>query len=105
LTQRQLEAEELLEGPATHCMLLGGSRSGKTFLIVRQIVKRALRCQSRHAILRFRFNHLKASIIYDTLPKVMELCFPGAVRGSKLDKSDWFYKLPNGSEIWFGGLD
>jgi HlyD family secretion protein len=50
-------------------------------------VERALRQKSRHAIMLFRFNHLKASIIFDTLPKVMELCFPAAVPESKLDKS------------------
>lgn len=103
LTERQLEAEALLCSPATHCMLFGGSRSGKTFIIMREIVRRAIQCPSRHAVLRFRFNHLKASIIYDTLPKVMQICFPGAEW--KLDKSDWFAKLANGSEIWFGGLD
>lgn len=65
---------------------------------------RALKCPgSRHAILRFRFNHLKASIIADTLPKVMELCFPGV--HLEMNKTDWVAKLPNGSEIWFGGLD
>lgn len=105
LTDRQLEAESLLHSPAAHCMLWGGSRSGKTFLIVRTIVSRALDCPSRHAVLRYRFNHLKASIIYDTLPKVMEICFPGIVKESKLNKSEWFYLLPNKSEIWFGGLD
>src|SRR5215213_6676566 len=86
-------------------MLYGGSRSGKTFLIVRAIVTRALAHQSRHACLRYRFNHIKASIVYDTLPKVMALCFPGVAEHSRLDRSDWFYRLPNGSEIWFGGLD
>ena len=111
LTPRQEEAEDLLESDATHCMLFGGSRSGKTFSIMRKILERALKCKSRHAVLRYRFNHLKASIIYDTLPKVMEVCFPGALAQIKadkklgLDKSDWFYKLPNGSEVWFGGLD
>jgi hypothetical protein len=35
----------------------------------------------------------------------MELCFPGVAELSHMDKSDWFYKLPNLSEIWFGGLD
>lgn len=105
LTERQIEADALLDSIATHCMLFGGSRSGKTFLIMRRIVARALKCESRHAVLRFRFNHLKASIIYDTLPKVMQLCYPGAARGSKLNKTDWFYQLPNGAEIWFGGLD
>lgn len=105
LTERQIEADALLESDATHCMLFGGSRSGKTFLIMRKIIARALRHESRHAVLRYRFNHLKASIVYDTLPKVMKLCFPRVAAKSKLDKSDWFYKLPNASEIWFGGLD
>jgi hypothetical protein len=86
-------------------MLYGGSRSGKTFLIMRALVCRALREESRHAALRYRFNHIKASIIYDTLPKMMGLCFPGLWEQSHLDKSDWFLRLPNGSEIWFGGLD
>jgi len=46
---------------------------------------------------------VKASVVYDTFPKVMELCFPQVTY--KLDKSDWFATFPNGSEIWFGGLD
>lgn len=106
LTARQVEANRLLGGAATHVMLLGGARSGKTFLIVRGIVTRALAVAgSRHVALRYRFNHLKGSIIYDTLPKVMELCFPGVGEHCRLDKVDWRYLLPNGSEIWFGGLD
>ena len=105
LTLRQIEADELLESDATHCMLFGGSRSGKTFLIVRKIVARAMRCTSRHAIMRFRFNHVVTSVALDTLPKVMRLCFPGAVDECRLDKSLWTYHLPNGSSIWFGGLD
>jgi predicted phage terminase large subunit-like protein len=86
-------------------MLYGGSRSGKTFLIMRAMALRALAHVSRHAVLRYRFNHVKASIVYDTLPKVMALCFPGVDEHCHLDKSDWFYRFPNGSEIWFGGLD
>lgn len=105
LTERQLEAEEKLRSSATHCMLFGGSRSGKTFLIMREIVRRALRCESRHAVLRYRFNHVVNSIVFDTLPKVMRLCFPGVIEECKLDKVWWFYRFPNGSEIWFGGLD
>lgn len=104
LTAKQEEAQAVLAGSATYLMLFGGSRSGKTFLHVRNIVLRALKAPgSRHAILRFRFNHLKASIVADTFPKVMELAFPGVEW--HLDKSDWFVRLPNDSEIWFGGLD
>jgi predicted phage terminase large subunit-like protein len=104
LTPRQSAAQAVLGGSAKHVMLFGGSRSGKTFLIVRAIVLRALAAKkSRHAILRFRFNHVKSAVIHDTFPKVMELCFPDIEY--KLDKTDWFAELPNGSQIWFGGLD
>lgn len=104
LTDRQEGAQSVLAGTATHGMLFGGSRSGKTFLLVRNIVLRALKARrSRHAVLRFRFNHIKASIILDTFPKVMEICFPGVEY--TLSKTDWYVTLPNGSEVWFGGLD
>ena len=103
-TPKQELAQELLAGEATYEMLFGGSRSGKTFLLVRNVIMRALKAPgSRHVILRFRFNHVKASIISDTFPKVMKLCFPEI--SYKLDKVSWFVLLPNGSEIWFGGLD
>ena len=105
LTADQEKANRLLGSDARHIMLYGGSRSGKTFLIMRAILTRALAHQSRHACLRYRFNHIKASVVYDTLPKVMDKCFPGVAEHCHLDKSDWFYRLPNGSEIWFGGLD
>ena len=104
LTDKQLEAQKVLASQATHIMLYGGSRSGKTFLAVRSIMLRALKApKSRHAILRFRFNAVKSSIVFDTFPKVCEVCFPELA--VKLSKSDWYATLPNGSEIWFGGLD
>ena len=106
LTKAQDDAMDCLISLATHCGLGGGSRSGKTFLLVRAIILRALKEPgSRHAIFRFRFNAIKASIVYDTLPKVFELCFSGVMQHCELNKTDWFLKLPNGSEIWFGGLD
>jgi hypothetical protein len=85
-------------------MLRGGSRSGKTFLLCRAIVQRGINApQSRHAIFRFRFNHAKTSIWADTLPKVIKLCFPGL--RVRFDKTDFYVELPNGSQIWIGGLD
>jgi predicted phage terminase large subunit-like protein len=105
LTHRQEEAEYLLDSPATHCMLFGGSRSGKTFLLMRKIIARAIKCVSRHAVMRYRFNHVVASVALDTLPKVMQLCYPTLVEHCKLDRSMWVYRFPNGSEIWFSGLD
>lgn len=104
LTAKQEEANRLLAGDATHVMLFGGSRSGKTFVLVRAVCMRAIKApKSRHAIVRFRFNAVKSSVVLDTFPKVMSLCFPG-VKYS-ISKSDWFATLENGSEIWFAGLD
>lgn len=103
-TIAQISAVRLLAGAAVYILLYGGSRSGKTFIIVRSIVIRALKApESRHVILRFRFNHVKQSVWYDTLPKVMKACFPDVKY--KENKSDWFIELQNGSQIWFGGLD
>jgi len=104
LTERQLLAMETLGGPSRHILLEGGSRSGKTFVALRAIALRAIAAAgSRHAVLRYRFNHVKASVVHDTWPKMMAMCFEGL--DYKLDKTDWFCELPNGSQVWFGGLD
>lgn len=103
-TTDQVRATQLLGSEAKYVMLYGGSRSGKTFILVRSLVLRALKASdSRHVILRFAFNHVKASIWYDTFPKVMKISFPQVPYYE--NKSDWFVRFPNGSEIWFGGLD
>lgn len=104
LTAKQRQAIKLFSSAADYILLYGGSRSTKTFTILRTIMIRALASPgSRHAVLRFRFSHVKSSVIYDTFPKMMNLCFPEIPY--TLNKSDWFVKLPNGSEVWFGGLD
>jgi hypothetical protein len=104
LTVKQIEARDLLASDAQHCMLFGGSRSGKTFLLVLIVVVRALLAPgSRHAILRHRFNAVKSSVGMDTLPKVMAKCFPELPY--KLDRTLWVMRLPNDSEIWLLGLD
>ncbi len=104
LTPKQQQAQSVLAGDATHCMLFGGSRSGKTFLLTRNVVFRALKSpESRHAIFRFRYNHLKASIVLDTFPKVMRAMFPGVEY--QMHAQDGYAELGNGSQIWFAGLD
>lgn len=104
LTDKQRIAVQLLCGSAQHVMLFGGSRSGKTFLLIRMIVMRALKApESRHVVLRFRLGHIKSSIVKDTFPKVMARCFPD--ERYALNQSDLYATLRNGSEIWFGGLD
>lgn len=106
LTRDQLSATNILVSDAKYIALYGGSRSGKTFLLIRSIIVRALKAPgTNHAILRFRFNHLSASVIQKTFPDVCNLCFPGLFDHIKWNKRDWFAELPNGSRIWFGGLD
>ena len=104
LTPKQQEFQRVLTSGAKHILGEGGSRSGKTFALTRATVARAVKAPaSRHAILRLRFNHLKASVVLDTFPKVMSLAFP-TVRW-ELNKTDWYAQLWNDSQIWFGGLD
>lgn len=106
LTDRQREANKVLSGDATHTMLVGGSRSGKTALLVRNIILRAIKApESRHAILRYRFNHCMASIVLDTWPKVLQLAAPEIAPLVRIDKRDWYAQMPNGSQVWFGGID
>lgn len=93
-------------GEQRFTLLEGGARSQKTFTIIRQILVRAIRCPSRHAILRFRNNSIWPSIAMDTLPKVVRLCYPGLV--IQEHKQLGYFTIPsNGgnSEVWLGGLD
>ncbi len=103
---KQREALVLLNSHL-HTLLYGGSRSGKTYIAVRNIVLRALKLASRHLIVRLRFNHVKTSIWYDTFPKVMRECFPNIPYD--LNRTDWFVTLfPKGggeSTIWMAGSD
>ncbi|GLT02864.1 DNA-packaging protein [Sphingobium jiangsuense] len=104
LTARQKLANKLLASAARNIMLRGGSRSGKTFILCRAIIQRAINApNSRHVIFRFRFNHAKTSVWADTLPKVLKLCFP--TLRVRFDKTDFYIELPNGSQIWIAGLD
>lgn len=104
VTAKQTEALRLIGSEAPHVLLVGGSRSGKTFIAMRAIVIRAMAADgSRHAVLRLRFNHVKSAVVQDTFPKVMKLCFPSVAY--TLNKTDWIAEFQNGSQIWFAGLD
>jgi hypothetical protein len=106
LTKKQLLATDKLGSDAQHLLLYGGSRSAKTFFAVRALVARALWCpNSRHLIARFRLSHIKASVVADTMPKVIELCWPHLKGAINHKKTENHYLFPNGSEIWYAGLD
>lgn len=103
-TKIQTQAIRVLSGKHTHTMLFGGSRSGKTFILVYATFVRALKeAGTRHLIARLRFNHAKISLVHDTIPKVLKTCFPGLI--APLNKTDYYYELPNGATVWIGGLD
>ena len=103
-TAKQVEATKVLASRARHCALIGGSRSGKTFLLVRSVLIRAAKePNSNHAIFRQKFNAAKRSIFNETLPKVLRLCFPDL--GVIWNKTDFFIELPNKSKVHVGGLD
>ena len=104
LTPDQRRANKLIAGPAQHVCVYGGSRSGKTFVICRAILERARRYpRSRHLIGRLRLNHVVNSIGRDTLPKVASLHMPG--ERLDVDKTNWIFRLENGSEVYLAGLD
>jgi hypothetical protein len=102
-TDKQKEAIAVIAKNKT-ILLEGGSRSGKTFIILFVLVLRAI-CvaNSKHLISRFRFAHAKQSICYETMPKVLSLM--GISGKVTLNRSDWFYEFPNKSTIWINGLD
>jgi PBSX family phage terminase large subunit len=103
-TQKQKEATKLLSNEEIrYAMLYGGSRSGKTLIIVRSLIIRCCKIKSRHVMLRLKFNHAKTSLWLDTIPKVLSLCFP--FLKVKFIHSDYYILFPNGSELWCGGLD
>lgn len=103
-TPKQEDLFRLFGTQASHIMAYGGSRSGKTFASCYAMALRAAKYKnSRHGIFRKAFSHAKQTIIMDTMPKVLSIGFPNI--DVKLDKSDFYFKFPNGSEIWVGGLD
>ena len=103
-TADQKKALKLLGSNVPNILLYGGSRSGKTFILVYAMIVRALKVPaSRHIILRYRGNSVIRSIRMDTFDKVMKLAFPQVA--FKEDTAEGFVQFGNGSEIWFGGLD
>jgi len=96
----------LLKKDATHVLLYSGSRSGKSLLLCRLLIIRALKApRSNHAILRRYFNDVKTKIGMITLPEALESL--GMAEGAhySLDRSNWILSFPNNSKIWLGGLD
>ena len=102
-TAVQRKALALLKGGAKHILLFGGSRSGKTTVLVMAIIFRALMyAGSRHLICRYRAKDARSSVLRETLMPWLD---------NTIGKNGYTYlahesmvTLFNGSEIWIGGL-
>jgi hypothetical protein len=112
LTRKQNEVLGLLRDPAKrYIKLVGGSRSTKTSLLVRQIIGRAVHfAGSRHVSLRLHHVDAYKSLWLDTIPKVMSKFFVGlGVEHGNVRKvnarGETRLQFWNGSEYWIGGLD
>ena len=101
-TSKQIEAIDMLV-KHKYCALYGGARSGKSAILAYALIVRACKVRSRHAIVRATFNAVKRSMFLDTVPTILRLAFPDLP--IKWNKTDYYITFPNGSEIWFFGLD
>lgn len=105
-TDKQREALKLLSSSCRYTLLRGGGRSSKTFTYIYSIITRALKAPgTNHLIARKHFQHAKQSLWFGTFEAVVKLCYPELVGHIKDNKDLWFKELPNGSRIWFNGLD
>ena len=105
LTEKQKAGLNLLSDPEkTRILFTGGSRSGKTFLIIEYLLQRAYQYPgSRQLIVRKHLVDTRNSIWYDTLKKYLDLYIPKS--DYSLRQSELRVVLSNGSEIWLAGLD
>lgn len=104
LTEKQELQRDLAAGSARHVLAFGGSRSGKTFGFMRCVSTRALMAPgSRHLVCRLHNIDVRQSVMMDTFPSMMKMCYPGV--DYEVNKADQFATYENGAEIWFGGLD
>jgi hypothetical protein len=102
-TAIQKKALALLKSGAKHILLFGGSRSGKTTVLVMAIIFRALfYAGSRHLICRYCAKDARSSVLLETLLPWLNNTV-GSSAYSYL-KHESMIRLFNGSEIWIGGL-
>jgi PBSX family phage terminase large subunit len=111
-TEKQKTALNIVSSPAEYIMLYGGRRSGKSFANIYAICVRALKAPgSWHAIFRKQRVHLEKNLIRQTFWTVLSLRFPELFAwfrvpmASHFDKKHLIATFPNGSMIYFGGLD
>lgn len=106
-TEAQVKAvKRIVSSTAANICIEGGSRAGKSFEIMRQIIVRAAKePHSEHIICRETFNAAKRSIWLKTMPDVFRICFPDLSPNMKRSDGIYYAELTNGSKIYIAGLD
>lgn len=104
VTEKQRQALQLLHSDDySDVMLFGGRRSGKTYVITRDIIAACLQFAFLRALIaRSRLNHVKASIWNQTLLPMLAT-LPNEVY--EANKSELIVRFYNGSEIILAGFD
>ena len=87
-------------------LFYGPSGSGKSFFILYILVLRALRAPlSRHAIFRLTRASCEQTLFDKTLHEVLDKAFRGLKDQCNVSLSDMSIQFPNGSQLFFNGLD
>lgn len=107
LTNIQFKAVKLLK-TYMYVLLYGGSRSGKTRIIIEYIVRMCMKYPEMRAfIARQAQSHARASVWQETLYDVLSSYrtkYPDQVL-FKVNESDMIIKFVNGSRLYVAGLD
>jgi hypothetical protein len=103
---QKIAAQKIGKSKAKNICIEGGSRSGKSFEIMREIIVRASKVPfSEHLICRETFNSAKRSIWLKTMPDVFRICFSDLYPEYKRSDGIYYCELNNGSMIYLAGLD
>lgn len=103
----QIAAHKIVTSPQGKFFLAyGGSGGGKSFFWVDVTVERAQRAPgSRHAIFRLTRNSCEKTLFDKTLHEVLDKAWPGLKEQCIISQSTMTVEFPNGSKIFFDGLD
>jgi len=104
LTEKQSQALKLLlKNVYKEILFDGGSRAGKTFLVLVYCILLCMNYKGmRMLVARLRFAHAKASIWLQTLMPMLTGMFSDLK--IIINRSDYIVRI-NDNEIWLGGLD
>lgn len=105
----QVSAHKIVTSPDYKFYLAyGGSGGGKSFFWLDVIVERSMRAPgSRHAVFRLTRNSCEKTLFDKTLHEVLDKAWLGLKDqpGFEIQQSTMTVTFPNGSKIFFDGLD